>query len=135
MNSLTLFLYLLDVLSNIKHFSETVVLGTAFVGAIAAMFGTMALSMETGWEDGVTYGGGTKIGVKTFLTKLVKYTIFNKILWVFIALTLFIPSKNTMYLMAGSEIGEEVIESELGQKVQDYVIDLIDDAMEGKPNG
>ncbi len=40
---------------------------------------------------------------------------------VFIAISCFVPSKKTMYMMAGAVLGEKALESKMGQQLQQIV--------------
>jgi len=57
--------------------------------------------------------------------------VFNKktlFFFIFvICLEIIIPSTKTMYLIMGSEVGEEVIKSETGQRVQDAINKKLDE--------
>jgi len=47
----------------------------------------------------------------------------------------FVPDSDTMYAIAASEIGEEVLESETGNKAVDALNSWLDDQIEGTTEG
>ena len=50
------------------------------------------------------------------------------------ALLLFLPSTNTVYLMLGSEISEEVVSTDIGKDIISHVNDIIRETIEDKTN-
>ena len=96
MNSLSWFLYFADIVGNLQGLLVTV----------AILGGTASLMTFFGWlmqQD--LYGEDSDL-VKTFrslTSKLVPVAVICSIL------AAIIPSRETLYLMAGSEIGESVV--------------------------
>jgi len=101
MNSLSWFLYSIDVLSNIKGFLIILVffLGTGAIAYIGHSF------VEGDHPP--------------------KWWIVALLLSPAVPLTL-IPDKNTMYAIGASELGEHVVNSEIGQKAKKAIEMWID---------
>lgn len=102
MNSLTIFLYLADVLQNIG--------GVLFAISLISFIVT----------------SGTVLYCLLEGENLPKFLVFSTIVAVIFAfLAALIPEPKTMYLMAGSEVGEMVVTSEEGKAVISDVRDAI----------
>jgi hypothetical protein len=111
LNSLSWFLYLADVVSN---FSFVFGAGAAALFALSALF-----IMFYYLDDSVGRGyGPNKTGF--FYPKL-----FAVMGLVFAIAAAFIPSKSTMYMIAGSQIGETVITSQEGKEILSKMKDRI----------
>lgn len=100
MNSLSWFLYLIDVVSNVK---------TMAVGfLVAAGFAWVGLNISVPVTEGEVLEWGD---FKKWWTRGVV------IIAVCGALVSVLPSKNTMYAIAASEVGERVVKSETVQGI------------------
>jgi hypothetical protein len=115
MNNLSWFLYLADILPTL--FTPFVVLAVF----IALIWGVMFLyfrgeSTKHSWKNWMYGGEG---GTKTYAEEYDKRSVRAlKMFWTFVAVfavTLFIqlliPSRQTIYLIAGSEVGEMVVKT------------------------
>jgi hypothetical protein len=113
MNSLSWFLYLAETISNLQEF----------------MFFILVV-----W--------GSVLGLYVFMCLL--YTVlegerpkYTPEMWMFVAFIILgvfanlIPSKNTIYLIAGSEVGEVVVTSEEGQAILNDIHEVIRAQLEG----
>lgn len=103
MNTLSWFLYLADILENLKVWLILFGVGSLFI--------TFGLNIA-----------------KDF--KVLHYLFIPVILMV---LASFIPSKNTLYAVAASEIGETAVKSKLGQKISLVLENWIDTQLQDKP--
>ncbi|NOQ73270.1 MAG: hypothetical protein GQ574_14785 [Crocinitomix sp.] len=107
MNNLSWLLYLADVVPNLGEFAMLYL-------PIAGVLGTVFLMM----------GHDTKVfkpPVKTHITLLIIAAV----------ITVASPSKQTIYLIAGSEAGEAVVTSTEGQEVIDDIKAIIKTQLEG----
>lgn len=105
MNDLSWFLYLADVLPTASVWLGILFVPTGVIGAILVVC-TMICAASTG-EDEIRAG---KV-MKPFAVSL---PILSAI---FLLVSILIPSKETIYLIAGSEAGQYVVESETGQEI------------------
>lgn len=101
MNSLSWFLYLADVIPNFSILFGLLSGGAAVAAGISLM----------AWGDKVVQG------------KVPVLFIFSSVLAASIASS--IPSKQTIYLIAGSEAGETVVTSQEGQEILNDVKAII----------
>lgn len=97
MNNLSLFIYLAEIVENLRFFLQLFVVLFPFFGAIGS----------------IIYKGESIDNV------LPNWWIFTFFFILFIAVTLlvFLPTKTTLYAIAASELGEDLLKSELGQTV------------------
>jgi hypothetical protein len=101
MNSISWFLYLIEVTSNVREMATAVLVGGAIAGAALAIFFPMILMMLDGAEEPT-------------LSHLKTVAKTAAIGWcVAIPIFLVTPSKNTMYAMAASEVGETMLKTEI----------------------
>lgn len=107
MNSLSWMLYGIDVVSNASF-----LLGCVFGLSSLAMIGVSACVLA-----------------EEVPSKLLTWWLLP----LFVGFILvFLPSKNTMYAIAVSEIGEKVVESEVGQKAKEALLIWIDKQLDEK---
>lgn len=127
MNNISWFLYAVDVLHAISVLAVLVTvfagLGTAatFMAKVCSSYDerryqsrddySEALKNATYWKD--LWGKYSKIGFVLFCVAL--------------PLAMLIPETKTMYLIIGSEVGETVVMSETGQRVQDAINKKLDE--------
>lgn len=100
--------------------SEGIKLTLAMVGAIALtilVVVSVMLCVEDEWDK---YGGKVKRAIT--------------LSFVAIAVSIFIPSSKTIYMIAGSEIGEEALASERGRKIIDILDQKIDEIAKDQPH-
>lgn len=102
MNSLTLFLYLADIIGNLQVLFAWIG-GLALVGFAVPIARVFLTNIDRSY-DLLTYKKG--LAFTTALIAIVAFTFCS-----------LVPSKQTMYLMAGSEVGEMVVTSEEGKAV------------------
>lgn len=134
MNNLSWFLYFADVLPNVA--------GTFATGGIiitaAAVAGTLVAAALA--EDEATSFSKEKRAVGQESLKNKEYLWPLKFLWIGIPLIIastFVPSRETIYLIAGSEAGQMAIESETGQNLFDEIQLVIEhqlDILQGNSN-
>lgn len=110
MNSLSWFLYFADVPRSLRLFLFLVGLILILGGISASIFG-----FAEDCKKWVVFGLSS-IGISLF----------------FWAVTVLIPSKNTMYAIAVSELGQQAVESELGKKGMEALEAWIDFTVKGK---
>lgn len=104
MNMVSWFLYGSDLVDKIGNFCFAVLITGVFVGIMGLIFGPMILMML---EDTEITSAQIARAVKT-----------AAIVWCCAAvLYVFIPSKNTLYAIAASEVGEKVVQSEAVQGI------------------
>ncbi len=126
MNSLSWLIYAIHLFGNLGGFF----LGVAIVSSIALAIVTLIRAINN--SDRYCYGGNAKEKEALELDKKEVYknlrVTFLK--WVCVPVLCFfiaaiIPDRRTMYLIAASEIGERVVQSEKVQSVFDPSIDLL----------
>lgn len=120
MNLLTIFLYLADIFGNLQGVLIMFALIGGAVIAIAVVMGAINASESRGEEREVH---------KAFAKKAATWSWAVLVLAILSAI---IPSKDTMYLMAGSEVGEMVVTSDAAKEVVNKVSLAIDKMLEGK---
>ena len=101
MNSVSWFLYLIEVVGNLRAIATAVLFSGILAVGGSALFAPIILMMAEDFGDGAT--DWLKTAAKVFATAWV----------VSLPVYLFTPSKNTMYAMAASEVGEQIIKTEL----------------------
>lgn len=110
MNNLTLFVYFADILPRAGDFLIFLAV-MAGIGVFPALVATFISTMTEEW------------GVQKLAKGVVKYTFPA-----FLALSvvaILIPSKETLYLMAGSEVGETVVTSPEAQIILKDIHEVI----------
>ena len=107
MNNLSLFLYLADVIGNFQAF---------FVVSATVAVGVSLLVLFVALEE------------EDFNRKPLITTLFVGLFFFFLAA--FLPSKETIYLIAGSEAGEVVVNSEQGKEILDGISKVINSQLE-----
>lgn len=119
MNSLSLFLYFVDVLISLSYLLHAV----SMVGI--AIFTAFVIGTAITCGDFLPHD-------RSILIKKIKP--FAYALGIVMLLNVVIPSERTMYLILGSELGEEMITSETGQRVFDVVNKRLEEyILEGSP--
>ncbi len=112
MNSLSWFLYLADVLPN---------LGGTF--GIIGIVG-IVVSLLTGLLATIAYGDGA---IESDAYAAIRKTCYKVLAGSLISILIsaFIPSKDTIYLIAGSEAGEYVVNTPEAQAIIDDIHEVI----------
>lgn len=109
MNSLSWFLYLADVIGNVKG----VLILFAIIFGMGSLGWLVAKACVAADDD----------------ESAKKFAHFMRFVpWIFVSvtfLTAIIPSRDTIYLIAGSEAGEAVVTSEAGQEILDDIQEVI----------
>ena len=109
MNSVSWFLYLSDVAGSLKTVTTTLLIALPIVGAFVLIFSPLIVMFL---EDGPEWVADK---IKSILPPLLKTA---GVVWIFVCgFSVFIPSKNTMYAIAASEVGEKVIKTEAVQGI------------------
>lgn len=110
MNSLSWFLYLSDVVGNVGNFAGIVVVLVPIVAVFGLVFAPIIPMMLEDAPDAVVDA------VKRVAWPLGKTIV---VVWVCSAvLSLVAPSKNTLYAIAASEMGERVLKTEVATDAQ-----------------
>lgn len=134
MNNISWFLYAVDVLGNIHAISILIVIGS-IVGLIIAFFTNLnSLQQQQRYEkkskdnnndrdyqEWADDHGRTASACQKFIS------FFKYVLPIVAIFAVFTPTQKTMYLMLGSEVGEEVVNSETGRRVQDAINKKLDE--------
>lgn len=128
MNSLSWFLYLADVLPSL---ASTV--------GVPAVIVAICAPIAVGFVWMMSQDSGAPQDIRDNITKALKATIFKLVpaCFVLIVLASLVPSKETIYLIAGSEASEFVVTSDYGQEVLGDIKSIIEAQLEelkGKPN-
>lgn len=109
MNSLSWFLYLADVIGNVRG---VLILFAIIFGAVT-LFWLFAKGCVAADDD----------------ESAKKFAHFMRFApWIFVSVTFLvaiIPSRDTIYLIAGSEAGEAVVTSEAGQEILNDIKEVI----------
>ena len=111
MNDLSWLLYFADIAGNLKSIAEWVMMFILFGLSIFLFVGFV----DDEFNERMKY--------------LPKKSIIGAIT-VCLLIVGFVPSPNTIYLIAGSEMGEEVLKTDAAKKVEEYLTHLIDKAVE-----
>lgn len=120
MNSLSWFLYAVDVFASLEVISE-ITLIVCLTGLL--MLPLIVSTAPRAKED--------KEGFHNKCKKIAKTTFKFVAIPALVAVVL-VPSPRTMYLMLGSEVGEEVAMSETAKRVQDAVNKKLDEYLGGE---
>lgn len=127
MNSLSWFLYLADVIPNL--FVPFVVVSSIFLAVLILLFIVgfciMGENLKYGETDG-DYIVGKRI--RNLSAYCLKWIV--PIWLIFVTLQSLIPSKETIYLIAGSEIGEVVVNSPEAKEILNDVRTVIKQQIE-----
>jgi hypothetical protein len=127
--SIATVIYLGDVLSRFHNF----VIALNFLVVIAAIFLLIAPAIQA---DLNSYSSDKKTYSEYFnlFWKPIKFQILSLIF--IIVSSIFVPSKDTLYLMAASNVAEKMVESkdfkQLYQKSYDLLVSKIDEALKEK---
>lgn len=114
MNNLSWFIYFVEVIPNISLF--LLVSGQiALFGSLFIMFCSIPFYVESYDNDKPKYVEWYKLYYKRILPILVFILL----------IAILIPSKETMYLIAGSELGETVVTSQEGQEIMNDIHEII----------
>jgi len=117
MNSISWFLYAVDVLGGISKIVE--ILGFCVgVGTVLYLIAMAVIHVDIYDDD------KQKIHIAQ-VWKQLKINI--KIFLIASLIGAVIPSSKTMYLIMGSEVSEEIVTSETGQRVQDAINKKLDE--------
>lgn len=112
MNDLSWFLYLADVLPNAASSLGAIGFGVSFLGGVGLLIWKFAYEMEKDTcEDAVDVPKG--------------FCWTWSVFFLLFIITHFVPSKETIYLIAGSEAGEAVATSEVGQEILNDIQQVI----------
>lgn len=114
--NLTLFIYLADVLDKVATISAVLSFFTGFGVAFLVILYLIARSDKRE----IHIAKGLFFGLK----------VCGSIFAVSLPLALFVPSKNTMYLMAGGYAAQEVATSDVGVKVMTIINQELDKMLE-----
>jgi len=119
MNELSIFIYLADVVGDLEGFAiSTMVLGAA---AAATLIRILLVRHAEGWED---LGDVNRKRVNQFLRwVLASFIISGLIVVVF-------PSRDTMYMMAASEVGEELLVTPEMVKLRAIINEQLEDIVD-----
>jgi hypothetical protein len=116
MNDLSWLLYAADVLPSLKGWMN-VASWCLIIPCILGWFIVTCMIMSEGLDDELrAFRNGLWNGTKTALP----------FLFVCLTISTIIPSRDTIYLIAASEMGEEALKTEQAQKVGDYLDSLLD---------
>ena len=130
MNSVSWFLYLADILSGVQFFSGSVGV-IIFLISLAGFMSTFAWTKveeyiqvtgdgKNGWETKVVYP------LKHIRGYTISFIIFSTLLMI---LAILVPSKETRFAIAASQVGEQIIQLEEVQEVGGEVGGLAKDAI------
>lgn len=108
MNSLSWLLYAAEVIDNLQTFGTVVTVGLLLAAGGTAVFGPMIADMNTGYDE------KEKVDFRAFWSRAWKMTIAAVILGGIVSL---VPSKQTVMLIAASEVGETVLASDKVQEI------------------
>lgn len=138
MNSISWFLYAVDVMSSVDKIAN-IVLFLSFIGTVISVIFNIVMRVERTsqkeknkrWQEQYKkdlYDAKELATTAEFFElsgRLFKMCAIT--LGVSLILSVFVPQTRTMYLMLGSEVGEEVVMSETGQRVQDAINKKLDE--------
>lgn len=116
--SLTLMIYLAGVVENISWVLFAILFGLSV--AIFVTFLMWTFNAGDGYDSNITL---RQTGLKGLKISVASFVILSTI-------TSFIPTKQTMWLMAGAYYGEKAIESEEFKRINEKVFKLIDKKLE-----
>jgi hypothetical protein len=125
MNDLSWLLYGAEVLANLGIFLVVVGLSGLLVSCVGTFVGIV---LE---QDNLKYGEEDKDYKKAIRLRGLA-TRYAVIFFVITSVAMFLPSKQTMYMIAASEMGEEAIQTPEFAKVRKLVNQHLDDALSGE---
>lgn len=114
MNTLSFMIYFAELSDGIKAFSITAIIGLIFLLILLPMI----LDIIKYDFDDIK----PKVVIKWVFISLVFFSI----------LSIFMPSKDTVYLMAASEIGEDIIKSPEMNKILQLINEKLDEQLAKK---
>jgi hypothetical protein len=119
MNGLSWFLYFADILPNLGAFAIFI----AFVFGIISVVYTITKAVANAGDN----------DAKAFVeVPIIKYSIGIFVVAAFLAIAM--PSKETIYLIAGSEAGEYVVKTPEAQEILTDIKEVIKLQLEGMKN-
>ena len=124
MNTLSLYLYLIDILSNIKGVFIVLTLGTLVWYLLRAI--AISITYERDYRDSKEE--------EEFKTKKIKecWAYSFKMMWIPVLCVIvfsLIPNERTRYAILASELGEQVITSEISQEYFDKIKSIFDNKL------
>ena len=126
MNSVSWFIYLTDILSRFTY-AFTPLVPITFIFIIIPMAVCHFL-----YEENSDYKNGEYVRIKSFplrhVSNLLRYII--PIWFIMLFAIILIPSKQTMYMIAASQVGEQVVQLEQVQDIGGEAGELAKDAIE-----
>lgn len=114
MNNLSLAIWAVDSLTGLS--------GLLHIGIICSIAWLIGIILHCAWEDSL------QALKKLYKGPLIAFFIFS-------VLTTILPSKQAAYLIMGSEMGEEVINSEIGKQTLDILKYKLDEVKKEMLNG
>lgn len=124
MNNISWFLYWVDVVGSLGTIIGIIGVVGSVLFIVSLLIGAMMKSSSTVCPE--CESSKREAARAKAIFKLVnKKTLF--IFGVIFFLEAFIPSTKTMYLIMGSEVGEEIVSSQTGQRVQDAINKKLDE--------
>lgn len=113
MNNISWFLYVVDVLGSLSKILSVLTIGLFTVYIIGWFLYALIGDLE--FNEG--QGSRWKSNLKTVLV----------VLMIAVPLSIITPNQKTLYLILGSEVGEQVAMSETGKRVQDAINKKLDE--------
>ncbi len=107
MNSLSWMLYLADVAGSVSFLGASVAFGAAFGGITSQIIVSISTDLDNAYKADrkPAMASGWAAAKKFYVTALITAALVTPI-----------PSKDTMYAIAASEMGESVLKSKTGGK-------------------
>jgi hypothetical protein len=124
MNTLSVLLYVADLISKVEvlmwwsvAISVVILLVTVFHASEAPK--CYSHTPVDQWEEALATHLTNKKSLVGYTRKLITVTI------ILISSVILIPSKETMYLIAASEVGEDVVKSEEVREIKDVLLNVL----------
>jgi len=122
MNSLSIFIYAADIINALNGVILFLVIVSTALAIITMVLYPIAKNDADGYSEGTIKKQAD--GIAAFFGKMLKSSLIVSATSMFFLVV--VPTQTTMYLIAGSEISEEVATSERGKEVLNRVYDIID---------
>lgn len=123
MNDLSLLLWLGDISGSFSNFLTVLTMIFGILAGIATVVGLIMEGDTDYSSDNIALGIWLKkMGLRVFLPSFIVAGVFSTLL----------PSKETVYLIAASEVGEAAVVSPTGQRAIDALNRYLDDIGEEK---
>lgn len=130
MNSLSWFIYLADVIHNVGNLAGLMSF-VGFIGGVTLFIAFMMLKATASDPNDFHYEVAKGVLPSIRFTMKIWYPLWA----LFLLVSTFAPSRNTMYMIAASEAGQMIIDNKGTQEIVGDIKDIITDKLKKMKEG